>query len=155
VSTSPLELRIPPPLVMLIVAALMWIAARQTSPFTYLFMGRIGLAIVLAVVGVSIAVAGVVEFRKARTTINPLRPTDSTSIVTSGVYRITRNPMYLGMLVLLLAWAALLGNALSLILSATFVAFITRYQIRPEERILIAKFGRPYENYLRAVRRWL
>lgn len=100
-------------------------------------------------------IAGVVEFRRANTTVNPHLPNNSAHIVTSGIYRITRNPMYLGMLFVLCAWAVYVSNATGVIFPALFALYITRFQIEPEERVLTAKFGEPYVTYLREVRRWL
>jgi protein-S-isoprenylcysteine O-methyltransferase Ste14 len=150
-----LELRIPPLVVVGLTGVLMWLVGRATPQLALLYSGRIGLSVLLALLGVAVMVAGVLEFNKANTTVNPHLPTNSASVVTSGVYRFTRNPMYLGMLFVLLAWAAFLANAAAAILPLLFVIYVTRYQIRPEERVLAAKFGASYESYLRSVRRWL
>jgi protein-S-isoprenylcysteine O-methyltransferase Ste14 len=99
--------------------------------------------------------AGIREFRVARTTVNPLQPGQATSMVTSGIYRFTRNPMYLGMMLLLVAWSAWLGNALALLLAALFVLYIGRFQIAPEERMLSRLFGPDFDAYRGQVRRWL
>jgi protein-S-isoprenylcysteine O-methyltransferase Ste14 len=76
-------------------------------------------------------------------------------MVTSGVYRHTRNPMYLGMLCLLGAWAAWLGNAAALLGLPAFVAYMNRFQIAPEERALAQRFGAAFDAYAARVRRWL
>ena len=99
--------------------------------------------------------AAVIAFHRARTTIHPLNPAHTSVIVTTGVYRFSRNPMYLAMLVGLLAIAVLLGNVLALILACCFVPIIEAVQIRPEERILAEHFGDPYREYCRGVRRWI
>ena len=99
--------------------------------------------------------SGLIAFRQARTTINPLAPDKSTAIVRSGPYRFTRNPMYLGMVMILLGICAYLANALSAFAVVVFVAYITRFQIMPEERLLSEKFGEPFMHYKQSVRRWL
>lgn len=92
---------------------------------------------------------------RRHTTINPLSPRKSTALVTGGVYRFTRNPMYLGMACLLTAWAVWLAALLAFAGPVLFVLYITRFQIRPEERVLTELFGLPYTDYTQRVRRWL
>lgn len=115
---------------------------------------RIPLAAVLAVTGIGFDLAGIVAFRRARTTVNPLRPEKASTLVTDGVYGITRNPMYVGMACLLLAWACWLAGAWTFAGPVLFVAYITRFQIVPEERVLRERFG-DYAAYSSRVRRWL
>ena len=79
----------------------------------------------------------------------------SSSVVASGVYRHSRNPMYLGLLLVLSGWALYLSNAAPALLLPAFVGYMNRFQIEPEERILAAKFGAPFTDYVAAVRRWL
>jgi protein-S-isoprenylcysteine O-methyltransferase Ste14 len=98
---------------------------------------------------------GLLAFRAARTTINPMAPQRTRALVTGGVYRITRNPMYVGMALLLSAWAVALGSTWALAGPLGFMLFITRFQIRPEEQALHALFGETYAAYCRRVRRWL
>ena len=94
-------------------------------------------------------------FRRAETTVDPRYPSRSDTIVTGGIYRVTRNPMYVGMALVLLAIAIATGDVLNLLVLAFFLWFITRFQIRPEEEALRAKFGEAYDSYTRRVRRWL
>jgi len=102
-----------------------------------------------------VAVAGVLEFRRARTTVNPTTPQAATSMVRSGIYRHTRNPMYLGMLLVLAAWAAWLANPAALAVLPAFFLYMNRFQIEPEERILAGLFAGEFDAYRRSVRRWL
>lgn len=151
-----LELRIPPPLVGLIVAGAMWVIAESLPPIASLPASlRLPAAIILALVGVAIALSGVVSFRRAQTTVNPLKPESSTSLVCTGIFRITRNAMYLGMLAVLLAWAAYLPSVVALVGPAAFSLYITRFQIVPEERALQSLFGDAFAKYTRKVRRWI
>lgn len=150
-----LELRIPPVAVTLVTAAAMWAVARAVPSWSVSLSSRTWLAGALALAGLAIALAGVREFRRARTTLHPQKPGASASVVRSGIYRYSRNPMYLGMLLVLVAWAAWLGNAASLLLAASFVPYISRFQIQPEERALRQNFGQAYASYVRETRRWL
>jgi protein-S-isoprenylcysteine O-methyltransferase Ste14 len=110
---------------------------------------------VVFAIGLAIALSAVAWFRRARTTVNPLAPETVSSLVTSGIYRVTRNPMYLGLLFALLAWAVLLANPIALIFLPLFVLYMNRFQIGPEETALEARFGSEFLSYKAGVRRWL
>ncbi|WP_396270949.1 methyltransferase family protein [Ideonella sp.] len=150
-----LELKIPP-LAQLVVAALLAIAIERLTPgLTIQYPYAVAAAIFLAVAGAGIAVAGVVAFRRKGTTVNPLDPGRSTKMVRDGVYRFSRNPMYLGMLLMLAAVVLYLSNvAAALVALPLFVWYMNRFQIVPEERFLQQKFGEEYTQFLREVRRW-
>jgi protein-S-isoprenylcysteine O-methyltransferase Ste14 len=152
---SSLELKIPPPIVALCFALFMWLASKLVPPVQSPFGLRRGVAIVLVAAGLAVSVAGVVSFRRARTTINPTRPTAASALVSTGAYRFTRNPMYVGLALCLLAWAAFLSNVVALLLVPLFVSYINRFQIIPEERALLELFGARYTAYKVMVRRWL
>jgi protein-S-isoprenylcysteine O-methyltransferase Ste14 len=151
-----LELKIPPLLVALIMAAVMWAIAPLgpllTSVAPYILKGA---AVAIAAAGLAVAIAGVVSFRRAKTTISPLKPETSTALVTSGIYAVTRNPVYLGMLLVLVGWAVYLGSPLALAGPLVFALYIQRFQILPEERALSSLFGSAYTEYKSRVRRWL
>ena len=117
--------------------------------------GRIVIALALAALGAACAIAGVIAFRRRRTTVNPLVPHEASAIVSAGIYRVSRNPMYLGFLLILAGCAVYLANGGAALLLPVFVAYMTRYQIVPEERALLAKFGPEYQEYLTRVGRWL
>ena len=148
-----LELRIPPLLVVAIVAAAMKAAAALWPRLAFSFTGQTALAAACMVAGAAIAISGVVAFRRAGTTVDPTRPDATSRIVASGAFKVTRNPMYLGFALALLGWTVMLGHPVGLPLLAFFVAYIDRFQIRPEERMLEARFGDDYGNYKRRVRR--
>jgi len=150
-----LELKVPPPVVALLVGAAMWFATPQRASLELPLVVRIVAFVVIALAGGATALAGDREFKRARTTINPFKPENSTALVTSGIYRFTRNPMYVGLTLVLLGWAAFLGSAWALLGPLIFVLYISRFQIGPEERVLSAKFGAAYTEYTARVRRWL
>jgi protein-S-isoprenylcysteine O-methyltransferase Ste14 len=154
-SMKPLELKIPPPAVAVIVAFLMWGISRITAPWEIPALARGALVLVIAASGVSFSVSGFTTFRRAKTTINPRTPEAASALVSSGVYRITRNPMYLGLLLVLVAWAVFLSSAWALAGPAVFLIYIQLFQITPEERVLFALFGTEYSAYKAKVRRWL
>ena len=150
-----LELKVPPPIVALVIAIAMWFLSRLPPWPEVLPVARMLAAVGLAAVGAAFSLSGVLAFRRARTTVNPLKPESASSLVSSGVYKVTRNPMYVGMFFLLLAWAAFLWSAWSLLGLLGFVAYISRFQIVPEERVLAGLFGAEYAKYKECVRRWL
>lgn len=150
-----LELRIPPPLVGVVIAIAMW-AAESMPPLLGFPSGvRVWGGALLAVLGFGVMLGGVIAFRQAQTTINPLKPETSSALVSSGVYSFTRNPMYLGMAVLLLAWAVYLASLWSFVGPVAFALYITRFQILPEEWALEKLFGAAFQEYKKNVRRWL
>lgn len=149
------ELRFPPMLVATVAGALIWLVARETEAVRVEFALRGEVAVAVALAGLAIAVAGIVSFRRARTTVNPLRPDAASTLVVSGVYRWTRNPMYLGVLVCLLGWVVWLGSVPALFVLPLFVAWMNRFQIIPEEEALHALFGAEFETYRARVRRWM
>ena len=149
-----LEYKVPPPLIGALCASLMWLICGM-PPLT----GRPPLllvpALALVVLGLTVDAVGVLSFRRARTTVNPFAPERTVNIVSSGIYRLSRNPMYLGMACILTGWAVWLWQVQAVLGVVLFVAWITRFQIIPEERILTQKFGTEYRQYRQRVRRWI
>lgn len=150
-----LELKIPPPIVGLLVAAAMWKIASVCSSLDVSLFIREVIAGVLLFVGAAIAFPSFVALIRARTTFGSMKPKAASSLVTSGIYRFTRNPMYLSVLLILIAWAIFLSSAWALVGPVAFVLYINRFQIKPEERALAAMFGTAYNEYMGRVRRWL
>ena len=151
---SALELKLSPVMTAIALAALMWMLARNTPGFSLAPELRVTALIVLFAAGAAIGFAGISSFRRARTTVNPWRPHASSALVVSGVYRRTRNPMYLGLLLALAGWGLYLANPYSLLLALAFVPYMNRFQIRPEERALEQTYGDEFIDYCRQVRRW-
>jgi len=152
---SALELKIPPVALTALFAALMWALAQATPGFSLALPWRVAALAALAVIGSTIGLAGVWSFRRARTTVNPLNPERSTALVIGGVYRYSRNPMYLALFLLLLGWGLYLVNAIALLVALAFVPYMNRFQIGPEERVLRQAYGRKFSAYCQKVRRWL
>lgn len=150
-----LELKVPPPVVALFMAGLSWLASWAAPTLGFVLPHGNGVVLALLVAGVCVAMLGVASFRRARTTVNPLKPEKSSALVMSGIYRYTRNPMYLGLLLVLLGWASFLANALAFVFLPVFILYMNRFQIEPEERVLVSRFGQEFTAYLSKVRRWL
>ena len=150
-----LELKIPPPLVALLCVAAMWSVSRITPVLGLTKDIRWLLTGVFVLVGVSFDLRGLLVFLRARTSINPMKPNQASSLVVTGVYRRTRNPMYVGLACMLVAVAIFLDAPVALIGVGAFVGYITRFQIQPEERVLRQKFGDAYRDYCARVPRWL
>ena len=131
------------------------LVAKKDINLNDLITPRLLSAIVLACIGLSISIAGMLAFRRAKTTVNPVKASLASSLVVQGVYRYTRNPMYVGLLLTLLAWAVFLANPLAVLWVVVYVLYITRFQIIPEERVLASLFGAEYEAYKGRVRRWV
>lgn len=150
-----LELKVPPGLLTALLFAAMFGLATATPGAAIKIPGRTGIATALALLGAVVALAGVLEFRANKTTANPLNPGAASTVVSSGVYRVSRNPMYLGLLLALAAWAIHLANPITALALPAFVAYMNEFQIKPEERMLRAKFGTAFSEYQAAVRRWV
>lgn len=149
-----LQNKIPPPLVTIGFASLMWVMAQyQSLPVAgYWHLVFAGLYFIA---GLVIAILAIKQFKQVQTTVNPIKPEAASSLVTTGIYQYSRNPMYLGLLCLLLAWAMFLASPLCLLGVLGFVWFITRFQILPEEEAMGMLFGEAFIKYRRKVRRWI
>lgn len=150
-----LQLKIPPPIYALSTALLMWLSSRY-FPVAQLINDPLNkLGIVMMILAVFIDFSSLYLFFKKRTTPNPMKPEFTTGLVTNGFYKISRNPMYLGMLTILFGFAFYLGNLTAFLILPLFYIVITEMQIKPEEQMLEKKFGEEYLDYKSRVRRWL
>jgi protein-S-isoprenylcysteine O-methyltransferase Ste14 len=147
--------RIPPPLIWLLAAVLMWVLHHWLPLGQLLMRPWDRLALLPLALGIGIIFAASARFRRAQTTVNPLRPELASSLITHGIYAMTRNPMYLGLTLLLAAWALWLGTLSPWIPAMLFPIVITVFQITPEERALEALFGETYRDYRKRVARWI
>lgn len=150
-----LELKIPPAVLVILFAITMWIISFMNPGAVIQIPGKEWVVGILWLAGFSLITVAAVQFISAKTTVNPMTPGLVTSIVATGIYRLSRNPMYVGFLLMLAAWGILIANVLSILLLPLFVVYLNRFQIIPEENALLAKFGNDYANYLKSVHRWV
>ena len=150
-----MELRLPPLAQLFIFALVMWLLDRTAPGPAFALPAQRVLPLVVALLGVAIALAGVLAFRAQDTTVDPRYPQNTRVVVSQGIYRVSRNPMYVGMLLLLVAWGLHLASIWPLLLLPLFVLAMSVLQIRPEERAMRMQFGERYDDYCRRVRRWL
>lgn len=153
-NVNALELKVPPLAFVGLSAAMMWIAAVYL-PVAVDLPGRTAIGVAFMIAGAAVSFAGVLAFHRSKTTVNPMKPEATTAMVTSGIYRYSRNPMYLGFLLALIGWAAFLSDLLAFALLPLFVLYMNRFQIAPEERALAAKFPHEFVTYKSSVRRWI
>lgn len=147
--------KIPPPIVAILFAFAMWYLADLTPSLPLNDTLRLALTLTLLLCGVGFLLAGGVSFRRAKTTVNPLKPDAATALVTSGIFQYTRNPMYLGFVCLLVSLAIFMASLWALTGVAGFVLYIKRFQIRPEEAAMHQLFGEQFTAYRARVRRWI
>lgn len=152
---SALENKVPPPLVAVLIGAGMWGAARWLPGIAILPSLRYALVVLMGLFAVVVAGSAIREFRRVRTTVNPIQIEKASRLVTAGVFRYTRNPMYVGIVAGLVGWAIWLAVPWVLAGPLLLAAFLHRFQILPEEQVMRAKFGAEFDEYCRRVRRWL
>jgi protein-S-isoprenylcysteine O-methyltransferase Ste14 len=151
----PIENRIPPPFVTVLIGAGMWTTKFIELPMRTRQPLRLAVACTIVTLGIASLVAGFRAFRKSRTTIDPVQIDRASALVTHGIFRFTRNPMYVSFTLLLLGWAAYLAVPVALLGPVGFVLFTNRFQIVAEERTMQYKFGEEYAEYRHKVRRWI
>jgi protein-S-isoprenylcysteine O-methyltransferase Ste14 len=152
---SVLELKVPPPVVAAIIAYMMWQITQTIGGLALEFGCRFEVSIFIVGVGFLIDFLALAVFLKAKTTINPLSPNNSSALVNTGIYRFTRNPMYVGNFLFLTAWGLWLLTPINVFCLALYLWYITRFQIKPEEKILTSLFKDEYLKYMGEVRRWV
>lgn len=150
-----LELKVPPVAQVIITAAAMYGVSKVAPALKFSLNGSTALAIGLGIIGLGSGIMGVAQFKKAQTTPNPQALEKVSSLVTDGIYRYSRNPMYVGLVLILLGWALYLSHFIAFVLVPVFMFYMTRFQIEPEERVMEQKFGKVYQSYLSRVRRWI
>jgi protein-S-isoprenylcysteine O-methyltransferase Ste14 len=150
-----LEQKIPPVIVTTVFALLMLLSSIVVTSLNIELMYSFTLSVVSLIVGIVFIISGIVSFRIHRTTVNPVKTDNVSTLVKSGIYQYTRNPMYVGMLLMLCSYCFYLSNILNLIFIALFVTYMNKFQIKPEEVFLNNLFGHEYLAYKRNVRRWL
>ena len=151
-----MHLRIPPPIVALIGVLLIFLS-KDYILILYLHPYlQNTLSILFLVIGFVIILSATKEFKKSNKTVNPMKPETSTSLVTSGIFKYTRNPMYLGLSSILLASCFYFSSLLGIIVYVPFfILYITVFQIIPEEEVMKSLFNDEYLDYCSKVRRWI
>ena len=149
-----MRLKLPPAVIFLIFILLMYLLDRFLPVGEFEFFGRKYLILTLVGMGWTLAIWAMILFFLNKTTIDPREPAKANVLVVSGIYRFTRNPMYLALLLFLLAYGLYLGNAFNTLLAAGFVSYMNAFQIKPEEEALRGLFGEAYTQYCKEVRRW-
>ena len=145
--------RIPPPIVTLICGTSIYYSKSFFNQF--LNFSNNGISLFLLICGLIVFISAVRSFRKQKTTVNPLKPKQASSLVTSGIFRFSRNPMYLGMLIILLSISFKFNLLGGIIISLLFFIFITKFQIYPEEEAMNELFGDKFAQYSNTTRRWI
>jgi protein-S-isoprenylcysteine O-methyltransferase Ste14 len=149
------ELKIPP-VVIVLIAMISMFGIRQVTPVMDYDDGiALYLFLAFVLIGVVYAIAGVYAFRREQTTVNPNHPENTSTLVTSGVYGLTRNPMYLGFLFILAGWGIYLESMYALMILIFYFYYMNRFQIEPEEKILETQFKKEFLEYKNSVKRWL
>ncbi len=149
-----MKMKVPPALVMLVFGVLMYVLDRFLPVGEFDFFGKQWLIWFLFGLGSLVILISVIQFLIQKTTTDPLNPNKASKLVTNGIYNFTRNPMYLGMLLFLLAYGLKLGNAFNTLVAAGFVSYMNHFQIKPEEEALKKIFGQEYNIYCKLTRRW-
>lgn len=150
-----LELKIPPPIVAIIIAGCMWMAARIFPGCSIALPYYKTWASILLVTGGMISGLGILSFLSAKTTFNSVKINSVSTLVVSGIYSYTRNPMYLGLLFVLLGWFIFLSSIPAVLFIPMFVLYMNCFQIKPEEKVLEEKYGQDFIQYKLKVGRWL
>ena len=145
--------KIPPVIVVLFFAGIMALIAHYSIIDFTAFITSLALSFLA--IGSVLCIAGVLSFKLAKTTVNPSKPEQASKLITSGIYRLSRNPMYVGLAFILVGWGIWLSSLWALLCVAGFIAYLTFFQIMPEERALTKLFGKEYITYKAKVRRWL
>lgn len=149
-----LELKIPPAVITLIIAIAMWWIDEYFT-FNWATVGKLlWVSFIFLGIGGIFGLLGLIEFYKSSTSIDPHKPSKTSKLVTNGIYSISRNPMYVGLLLILIGYGFYLGNVLTFVVIPLFAGYMNRYQILAEEKVMQEKFGDDYRKYKSEVRRW-
>ena len=148
-----METKIPPPIVTLIFGLAIYLSRTIFPEIEIQYSSFFGM--VLLLLGFFILISAVKLFRNDKTTVNPLSPEQATKLVTNGIFKLSRNPMYLGMAVILASVAVFFNIIGGIIFMALFCLYITKFQIIPEEKAMKELFAQDFEQYMKATRRWI
>lgn len=150
-----LKNKIPPPVIALVFGLLIW-AMNQFVPIYILPLENlVYIGYVFILFGLFLDILSFINFVKNKTTVNPMKPQNASTLVIGGFYRFSRNPMYLGLLNILFGLTLLLGDISGLLMLPLLVMTMNTLQIIPEEEALEGIFGDDYLKYKNSVRRWI
>jgi protein-S-isoprenylcysteine O-methyltransferase Ste14 len=150
-----LELKLPPVLVFLLAAIAIYLCSNIGYQLSFYHQAKHFIFHSVFVIGVLVGISGAISFKLSKTTLNPIQIDKASQLVDSGVFRFSRNPMYLGLLVCLIALFLRQEAVVNLLWLVGFVVYMNQFQIKPEERALVGIFGEKYTQYQTRVRRWL
>ena len=145
-----LDTKIPPPIVTVIILSIIYLF--DLNEYN---LNTDIISIITLFIGLIFIISAVIQFINRKTTVNPTKPHKTSTLVITGTYKITRNPMYLGMLLIIISFALYKASIISLILIPLFIFYINKFQIEPEEFEMRKKFGKEYEDYCKKVDRWI
>ena len=146
-------IKIPPPLIVLVLIVSIYFSSKKIDLINIPLQLEISIFILSA--GILIFVNPVLQFIKSKTTVNPIQFEEVNKLVTSGIFKYSRNPMYLGMLMIVLSASIFYLNIYSILTPLLFILWINKFQIKREEEFLIEKFGDEYLSYKKKTRRWI
>ncbi len=152
-----MKLKIPPPVLAGLLIFAMWGLTKVSGFSSAAVLTYIPSLISWLLIGLalSIDIWALSSFRHAKTTINPMKPQNASQLVIAGIYKYTRNPMYLGLFIILTAFILWFGTLVNFLFLFVFVFYMNRFQIIPEESALLELFGEDYAQYKTNVRRWI
>ena len=148
-----MKTKIPPPIIALVMIAIIYLSSLIIEPITFNYQTLISILVV--VIGLACAIPSFRLFAKYKTTISPFTPSETSALVTDGMYRYSRNPMYLGLVFLTIAATIFFGTWLGVVIVVAFIFLLNFLQIIPEEEALLDIFGEEYVEYQKKVRRWI
>jgi len=145
--------KIPPPIVTLFFGLCIYLSKSFFPEFSFSILSS--LSIISFIVGISVLVTAIISFKNHETTINPISIEKASSLVVTGVFKYSRNPMYLGMFLILLSISFKFNLIGGIVLTMLFAGYITKFQIIPEEIVMNKLFGDEFEKYKNKTRRWI
>ncbi len=148
-----MKTKLPPPIITLTCIVINYLSTYLIKPIKFPKIEIIGGLIL--VIGLVIGILAIFLFKKDKTTLNPINPEKATSLVTTGIFSISRNPMYLGLLFVISSTILFFGSWLGIIILIFFIWYINKFQIIPEEEAMEKLFGNKYNEYKKNVRRWI
>ena len=146
-------IKIPPPILVLILITSNYFSQNRLEIIYLPYKHSTSVLILL--VGSLILINPVFKFIKSKTTVNPVKFKKVNKLVTSGIYKYSRNPMYLGMILIIISTSIFYLNYISVVTPFIFYFWINRFQIKREEIFLKEKFGEEYLSYMSKTRRWI